>query len=114
MLEKIKGFFINIFKKNSQKYIEAPHETIDEINNTQNTKKLDLKNQVVENSNEDLRVLKLQQDFKAGLIEEEDLSEDDFEQLTKLYEHQIEKTKQTIEKYKEKIIAIKTKMATNN
>ena len=56
----------------------------------------------------------MQKDLKAGLIEEEDLSEEDFDSLTKLYESQIEKTKQSIQRYKNRIVSIKTKLAQNN
>ena len=56
----------------------------------------------------------MQKDFKAGLIEEEDLSEEDFNLLSKLYESQIEKTKQSIQTYKNRIISVKSKLAQNN
>ena len=60
------------------------------------------------------KALKLQKDYKAGLIEEEDLSEEDFDLLSNLYETQIEQTKQSIENYREKILNIKNKLVVNN
>ena len=94
MIEKIKEFFRNLFKTNNQQYIEAPKEAIEPISNMQEKRGFDLKNQIVVANEEEERILKLQKDLKAGLIEEEDLSEEDFDSLTKLYESQIEKTKQ--------------------
>lgn len=113
MLEKIKEFFRNLFKTNGQQYIEAPKEEIESINDRQAQRNSDFKNQMVI-SNEEERILKLQKDFKTGLIEEEDLSEEDFDLLSKLYESQIEKTKQSIQRYKDRIISIKSKLAQNN
>jgi len=113
MLEKIKEFFRNLFKTNNQQYIEAPKELIEPISNKQEQKSFDFKNQIVV-ANEEERILKLQKDLKAGLIEEEDLSEEDFDLLTKLYESQIEKTKQSIQRYKNRIVSIKSKLVQNN
>ena len=113
MLEKIKEFFRNLFKKNNQQYIEAPKEVIEPIANIKKESSFDCKSKIVVN-NEDERILKLQKDFKAGLIQEEDLSEEDFDKLTKLYEIQIEKTTQSIQRYKDKIISIKSKLVQNN
>ena len=114
MLERIKDFFRNLFKANNQQYIEAPKEVIEPISNKQEQKSFDFKNQIVVANEEEERILKLQKDLKAGLIEEEDLSEEDFDSLTKLYESQIEKTKQSIQRYKNRIVAIKSKLAQNN
>lgn len=72
------------------------------------------KNEIVVANEEEKRILKWQQDFKAGLIEEENLSEEDFNLLSKLYESQIEKTKQSIQTYKNRIISVKSKLAQNN
>lgn len=114
MLERIKDFFRNLFKANNQQYIEAPKEVIEPISNKQEQKSFDFKNQVVVANEGEERILKMQKDLKAGLVEEEDLSEEDFDSLTKLYESQIEKTKQLIERYKNRIVSIKTKLAQNN
>lgn len=114
MLDRIKEFFRKIFKINNQQYIEAPKEDIKPISNTQEQKSFDFKNQIVVANEEEERILKLQKDLKAGLIKEEDLSEEDFDSLTKLYERQIEKTKQSIQIYKDRIVSIKSKLAQNN
>lgn len=114
MLEKIKEFFKNLFKTNNQQYIEAPKEVIEPISNMQEQRNFEFKNQIAVANEEEERILKLQKDLKAGLIEEEDLSEEDFVSLTKLYESQIEKTKQSIQRYKNRIVTIKSKLAQNN
>lgn len=114
MLEKIKEFFRNLFKINNQQYIEAPKEIIEPINNMQDKRNFDFKNQIVVENKEEEKILKLQKDLKARLIEEEDLSKEDFDSLTKLYESQIEKTKKSIQSYKSRIVAIKSELAHNN
>lgn len=111
MLEKVKEFFRKIFKTNNQQYIEAPKEVIEPISNMQEQRSFDFKNQIVIENEEEQRILRLQKDLKAGLIEEEDLSEEDFDSLIKLYESQIEKTKQSIQRYKNRIVSIKSKLA---
>ncbi len=114
MLEKIKEFFRNIFGINNQQYIEAPKEYVEPINNIESQNNINFKDEIVIANEEEKRILKLQKDFKAGLIEEEDLSEEDFNLLSKLYESQIEKTKQSIQTYKNRIISVKSKLAQNN
>lgn len=111
MLDKIKEFFRNIFGINNQQYIEAPKEYVEPINNIKSQSNINFKDEIVVANEKEKRILKLQKDFKAGLIEEEDLSEEDFNLLSKLYERQIEKTKQSIQTYKNRIISIKSKLA---
>lgn len=113
MLEKIKAFFRNLFNIDKQKYIEAPKENIQYTNNVENDLKSNFINQIIINNEEENRVLKLQEDLKTGKIEEYDLSDEDFEALTNLYEKQIKKTKQSIKEYKDKIVSIKLKLEQN-
>ena len=111
MLEKIKEFFRNIFGINNKQYIEAPKEDLEPIKNIKLQRNINFKDEIAVTNEEEKRILKLQRDFKAGLIEEEDLSEEDFNLLSKLYESQIEKTKQSIQTYKNRIIFVKSKLA---
>ena len=111
MLEKIKEFFRNIFGINNKQYIEAPKEDVEPINNIKLQRNINFKDEIAVTNEEEKRILKLQRDFKAGLIEEEDLSEEDFNLLSKLYESQVEKTKQSIQTYKNRIIFVKSKLA---
>ena len=95
-------------KKNTKKYINTPKKNKNEIStNNAIIKNSFIKTIKIENQESD-RILKLQQDFKAGKIKEEDISEEDFNLLSKLYEMQIEKTKQSIENYRNKVISIKS------
>ncbi len=124
MIEKIKEFFKNLFKIRVQLYIEAPKEEIENINTIQKESKVvntikednssDFISRISVDTKENDRALKLQKDFNAGLIEEEDLSEEDFNLLSELYENQIERTKQSIQKYKNKIITAKKELAQNS
>ena len=86
MLEKIKEFFRNIFGINNKQYIEAPKEDVEPINNIKLQRNINFKDEIAVTNEEEKRILKLQRDFKAGLIEEEDLSEEDFNLLIKLYQ----------------------------
>lgn len=111
MLNKIKEFFRKLFKVNNQQYIEAPKKEIQSINETNIQKKSDFKSQMLIVDEQEEKALSLQRNYKEGLIEEENLSEEDFDLLYSLYEKQIEKTKQSIERYKNRIIAVKSKLA---
>lgn len=114
MLEKIKKFLRNIFGINNQQYIEAPKEYVEPINNIKLQRNINFKDEIFVANEEEKRALKLQTDFRAGLIEEENLSEEDFNLLSNLYESQIEKTKQSIQTYKNRIISVKSKLLQNN
>lgn len=108
MLEKIKQFFKNIFGINNVQYIEAPKKEVVPMNNIKLQNNINFKDEIVVYNEEEKRILKLQKDFKSGLIEEEDLSDEDFNSLSELYERQIEKTKQLIQTYKNKIMSLKS------
>ena len=56
----------------------------------------------------------LQKLFKMGRIKEKDLSKQERIELEKLYIHQNYELKKSINNYKNKIIAIRTKLAQNN
>ena len=110
MIENIKSFFRNLFGINRKQYIEAPKEYVEPINNIKTQRNIYFEDKIVVANEEEKRSLKLQKDFKAGLIKEEDLSEEDYNLLSNLYESQIEKTKKSIQKYKNRIISIKSKL----
>ena len=119
MIEKIKDFFRNLFGINRQNYLEAPKDEIlqNEILQKNNKKPQynDFQEQIrIVPDEKKERALKLQNDYKSGVVEEEDLSDEDFDILSNLYESQIESTKQSIENYRKKILNIQTKLAQNN
>ena len=112
--ERIKCFFKNLFGINSQKYLEEPKNEVLQTNNMK-PQYNDFQEQIRMVSDEEKeKALKLQNDYKTGVIEEEDLSEEDFDILSNLYESQIKNTKQSIENYRKKILNIQTKLAQNN
>lgn len=59
------------------------------------------------------RLLKLQEDLEAGIVLEEDLSEQDVDALEKLYKEQISLLKEMQEVYKKKIEFHKENIRTN-
>ena len=92
--------------------IDAHKEKTKQIDDVR--KNANFKSQIVIDNKEKQRILKLQRDFKAGLIEEKDLSEEDFKLLVNLYKKQIEEKKQSIQRYKNRIIHIRSKLKQNN
>ena len=120
MMERIKKFFRNLFGI-SQNYLEAPKNDVhqNEILYTNYEKLQSRFNQFqeqikIESNPQEEKALKLQRDYKAGIIEEEDLTEEDFDILSNLYENQIQNTKASIENYRKKILNIQTKLVQNN
>lgn len=103
IFSKIKNFFRNLFKKKVE-IIEHTEETIkkDNVNLKQTIK--------IEEDKEKTRLLKLQEDFVNGKIQEEDINEEDTEKLFELYDEQIEKINKETEMYKQKILAIKANL----
>lgn len=110
---KIKQFFKNMFKKNiaqndiSQKDIEKRNNFRDNITVKEDTEKS--------------RLLKLQEMFRNGQLSEDDISMEDIEKLSKLYDEQIdelqEKIKQNVyatDNYKKQIILMKNKINSKN
>lgn len=59
------------------------------------------------------RLIELQKKFRQGIIKEEDISEEDKENLKKLYHMQIDALEQSIEDDKNKILEIKNKLNSN-
>ena len=59
------------------------------------------------------RLLKLQEDLEAGIVLEEDLSEQDVDTLEELYKEQISLLKEMQEVYKKKIEFHKENIRTN-
>ena len=107
MIQKIKNFFKNLFGLNSQKYLESPKNETLQNNDFQEQIKI-----VPDEEKE--KALKLQNDYKSGVVEEEDLSEKEFDILSNLYESQIKETKRSIENYRQKILNIQNKLTSNS
>lgn len=109
MLDRIKDFFKKLFnRRNTQKCLE---ETKD-VEIDKNT--FDLKEQVVIGIDFKEQEEILIKEFSGGKIKEDDLSNEERQILIKYYLKEIEKTKKSINNYKEKIISIKKKIEKKN
>ena len=60
----------------------------------------------VEEDKEEKRLLKLQDEFRKGNIQEEEMTKEDIEKLHILYNKQIEEIEQSIENYKQETLKI--------
>lgn len=105
IFSKIANFFKSIFYR---------PENAEEIQS-------DFKNQIIEKNakndfTENLRIssinedIKLQQDYKSGIIKEEDLTKEQYNRLIKLYDKQIENYKTNISMKKEQLRSYKQKI----
>lgn len=107
IIEKIKMFFKAIFEKKVDKLDEPKNQEV----NTNNNFKNDI---IIEKDKEQERLLQIQEDFRNGIIREEDINVEDKEKLYLLYDKQILELKEKIkqnrqltEKYKLEIINLK-------
>ena len=91
--ERIKNFLKVLFLK--EKSPEATKNTTIEMTSNKFRETIQIKQ-----DEEKMRILELQQEFKKGNIEEEEIPEDDYSKLIKLYDEQNEKLRQEIERYK--------------
>lgn len=109
--QKIKSFFKNLFGRN--KVIEEP--VIEQIVEKKTENKKTFEEEIkIPQDNEKLSVLKLQRDYEAGLIKEEDMTPEQVSKVESLYEEQITKLRSDYNGYKQKIINVRKKLATNN
>ena len=92
IFQKIKKFFRNIFSK------------FKDTDNSSNTKGVEenynnFKQEIeIKQDEEELRILKLQEDYKNGIIEEENISKEDYKKLLELYDKENKEIKEDIEK----------------
>ena len=100
-LYKIKKFFIKLFNKSKV------NQTIVE-ENADNINRIDSDNSFRENikkiENEETKLLKLQEQFKRGEVEEKDLTEEQINALCKLYYKQIKALRKSNKIRKEKLL----------
>lgn len=105
IIKKIKSFFRKIF--NRFKYQENKKEIVYETNN--------FKDEIaIKQDKEKLRILKIQEDYKNGLIEEEDISKEDYQKLLDLYDEQNKKINEEIERDKIEIKNMLEKLKKHN
>ena len=95
IIEKIRSFFTKIFHKSKYKDNNLTNFTEQENPYNNNNFKEQM---VIKEDEEKLRLLKLQKDYENGLIEEENISQEDYQKLLDLYDEQNEKISKEIEK----------------
>lgn len=107
---KIKSFFSKIFAKNKNTFINVKEEKSSSV-------EADFKEKIVIKKDEEKeRLLQLQEKFRRGELQQNDLSEEDIQKLADLYDEQIkeiegkiEEAKITLDKYTKEIEAKKKK-----
>ena len=97
--QKIKSFFMKLFGKN--KVIEEPVVENIVSDNVEN-KKTFAEEIRVKQDDEKLSTLKLQKDYEAGLIKEEDMTQEQVSKVENLYVEQITKLRKDYNGYKQK------------
>ena len=109
--QKIKSFFMKLFGKN--KVIEEPVVENIVSDNVEN-KKTFAEEIRLKQDDEKLSTLKLQKDYEAGLIKEEDMTQEQVSKVENLYVEQITKLRKDYNGYKQKITDVRKKLAHNN
>lgn len=97
-LSKIKHFFRNLFAKKEVKQDNIENKTTHNIVNNNFKEKLEIKQ-----DEETIKIIKLQKEYKAGNIKEEDMSDDEHKKLIELYKKQNNSLKAKIDSKKYKI-----------
>jgi hypothetical protein len=92
LFTKIKNFFLNIFRKDTSK-----DEIIENTTNVMNNKSNFRSNITIKQDEEEMKILKLQQDYKAGNILEQDMTDEEHKKLIELYKKQNDDLKEKIE-----------------
>lgn len=130
IFSKIKLFFKNLFTSNTKKSISnegiieenSSREPIETSPNIQDLNLEKVKEELYESKREEaylqqieeekrkLKFEKIREGFESGELIEEDLCELELQELREYYLQQIEEKKQSIEKYKNKIMKVKTQL----
>ena len=111
---KIKKFFKNLFNKNSE--ITNNYTIIEEqkvILENKNKKKSFMES-IKNIENEEIKLLKLQKQYRSGEIKEEELTEEQVNSLCALYDKQIENLRKSNEIRKQKLLEYRRKLQTDN
>lgn len=113
---KIKSFFKNIFEKdefNEPVYNDATMYNYEENKNEDTRKRAFEDNIRVRPDYEKEKLLKMQRDYEAGLIKEEDMTEEQVSGIEKLYKEQISKLRNDYREYKVKATSLRKKLVAN-
>ena len=109
---KIKKFFKNLFNKNSE--ITNNYAIIEEqkVNLENGNKKKSFMESIKNIENEEIKLLKLQKQYRSGEIKEEELTEEQVNSLCALYDKQIENLRKSNEIRKQKLLEYRRKLQT--
>lgn len=111
---KIKMFFRNLFNKTSRN----SNESNDIIETTTISNIVINKNSFIEDikniENEEIKLLKLQQQYRSGEIKEEELTKEQVNALCALYDKQIESLRKSNEIRKQKLLEYRKRLQTEN
>jgi len=106
---KIKSFFRRLFRKEEVFVVEVSESNKDVLELENKGKSKTFKEEIVFYDG-DAKLMKLQEQFEAGEISEDDLSSEQVQSLTKLYNEQIDNLKASIKNCKEEILLVKNRL----
>lgn len=107
---KIKRFFRNLFHKEEILVNTPPIEEKFEVDN----KKSDFIESIKNIEDEEIKLLKLQKQYRSREIKEEDLTKEQVTSLCDLYDKQIEKLKKSNEIRRQRLAEYRKKLQTSN
>ena len=97
---KIKNFFKNLFNRSAK--VETQNEVVETVKENNN-----FKESIKMTEYEDIKLLELQRRYRRGEIAESDLTEQQIDDLSELYDRQIEELKKSIAVKEQKIAEYK-------
>ena len=111
---KMKKFLKNLFHKNKVAGdVAKPIVTTENIAQTTERKNTFMKS-IRNIEDEEIKLLKLQKQYRTGKINAEELSEQQIKSLGKLYDRQIENLRKSNEIRKQKLLKYRIKIQTSN
>lgn len=100
---KVKKFFKKLFKKQDEETkVEVDNDEINEVKENN-----EFKDYIKMTEDEETKLLELQRKYRRGEIAENDLTDDEIDALSDLYDKQIEALRRTIEEREQKIAQYK-------
>lgn len=111
IFNKIKMFFKNLFSKNN--VIDNNCYTIEDEKNNENIKKSFMES-IRNIEDEEIKLLKLQKQYRNGEIKEEELTEEQVNSLCALYDKQIANLRKSNQIRKQKLLEFRRKLQTDN
>ena len=111
IFNKLKMFFKNLFSKNN--VIDNNCYTIEDEKNNENIKKSFMES-IRNIEDEEIKLLKLQKQYRNGEIKEEELTEEQVNSLCALYDKQIANLRKSNQIRKQKLLEYRRKLQTDN